>query len=270
MVLEFLGGLASNSLALMADAGHMLTDVGATGLALFAAWFAEHPASQQKTYGYYRLEILAAFVNGIVLVLIAGWIIYEAFLRLHQPLMVKGNILTLVAFGGLLVNLVSAGVLMKTAASHVNTRAVLTHIFSDVLGALGAIIAGVGILFFHAGWLDPFVSILIALLVLYSAWKLIEETTHLLLEGCPRHLSVEEIESALTGLHEIRAVHDLHVWSITQGKEALSVHIVVDEEEHYCPQLVSKIQDILKQKFGLTHLTIQLETPDFEEAEIHF
>ncbi len=270
MIVEFAGGMWSNSLALIADAGHMLTDVGAIGLALFAAWFSEHPASPQKTYGYYRLEIFAAFMNGVALAVISFFIVYEALQRLGHPPQIQGNILTWVATGGLVINLSSAAVLFSAGQSNINIRGAFIHILSDTVGSLGAIIAGICIIYFKFYQADPIFSILIAVLVLYNGWKLMQEALNILLEACPVHLSVTDIETALMNLPEIQAVHDLHVWSITCGKEALSAHIVVNDVVQYTPQLVTKIQDILKEKFGLTHSTIQLEPPDFEEDEIHF
>ncbi len=270
MIVEALGGFWSNSLALLADAGHMLADVGALGLALFAAWFSEHPSSAQKTYGYYRLEIFAALINGVALAVISLFIFYEAFQRFNHPANVKGMALMGIAAGGLAINLTSAAILFRSGKDNINIRGAFMHVLSDSLGSLGTIIAGALIFFLGFSQADPIFSIVIALLVLINAWKLIGETTNILLEGSPAHLSVADIETALTDLPEIRSVHDLHVWCITSGKEAMSVHIVVDNETHYTPDLVNKIQHVLKHRFGLTHLTVQLETPDFEEDEIHF
>jgi cobalt-zinc-cadmium efflux system protein len=270
MLIEFFGGLWVNSLALLADAGHMLTDVGAIGLALFAAWFSKQPCSSQKTYGYYRLEIFAALINGIALALISFFILYEAFMRLQHPLQIRAGILIWIASGGFILNLVSASILFKSSQHNINIRSAFFHVLSDSLGTLGTVIAGVFIYFWNFYQADPILSMAIALLVLINGWKLIQEATNILLEACPVHLSVADIESALIDLHEIRAVHDLHVWSITSGKEALSVHLVVEDAEHYTPELVMKVQQVLKEKFGLTHLTVQLETPNFEEDSIHF
>lgn len=269
MLLEFAGGIWSNSLALLADAGHMLADTAAIGLALFAAWFAAHPPSKQKTYGYYRLEILAAFLNGIVLVLVSLYIFWEAVHRFSHPEQVQGNVVLGIATVGLIANLVSAGLLYRSGQHNLNVRGAFLHVISDSLGSVGAIIAGICVMYFGFRMADPIISMFIACLVLYNAWRLIEEATNVLLEGCPVHLDVADIKAALIDLHEIRAVHDLHVWSITLGKEAMSVHIVVDEVAHYRPELVGKIQQVLKEKFGLTHITVQLETPDFIEEDIH-
>lgn len=271
MIVEFIGGLWANSLALLADAGHMLMDVGAVGLALFVAWFAEYPSSPQKTYGYYRLEIFAAFINGLALALISFYIVYEAIQRFqHPPEEIKGNYLMWIAGGGFVINLVSAAILYQPGQKNVNVQGAFMHVLSDSVGSLGAMIAGALVFFFGFYQADPILSILIAILVLVNGWKLIQETTNVLLEACPVHLDVPNITDALTDLPEVKAVHDLHVWSITSGKEALSVHIVVESPEHFRPELVTKIQHCLKEKFGLTHLTVQLEPPEFEEDEIHF
>ncbi len=270
MIIEFIGGLVTNSLALLADAGHMLTDVAAVGLALFAAWFSEHPASAQRTYGYYRLEILAAFINGVALVAISLFILFEAYQRVTAPPGVEGEYLMWIASGGLVINLISAAILFQPGQKNMNVRGALMHVLSDSLGSLGVIIAGILMINFQIYLADPIISAIIALLVLINAWHLVKEATNVLLEAAPHHLSVADIKCALTDMPEIQAVHDLHVWSIASHKEAMSVHIVVEEEVHYRPELVAKIQHVLKERFGLTHLTIQLEPPGFEEDEIHF
>lgn len=270
MIVEFIGGLWTNSLALLADAGHMLADVGAVGLALVAAWFAEHPPTAQKTYGYHRLEIFAAFINGVALAVISLYIFYEAYQRLFIPTDIKAPWLMVIATGGLVINLISAAILFKPGQKNINVQGAFAHVLSDSLGSLGVIIAGAIILYTGFTQADAIFSVIIGLLVLYNAWGLIQETLNVLLEACPIHLSVAEIEAALLDMPEIHAVHDLHVWSITSGKEALSVHVVVTEDSHFSPALVTKIQHALKEQFGLNHLTIQLETPDFEEDEIHF
>lgn len=270
MIVEFIGGFWANSLALLADAGHMLTDVGAIGLALFAAWFSEHPASSQNTFGYYRVEIFAAMINGIVLALISLVIFYEALQRFQNPPPVEGAVMLWISVGGLIVNLISAYILHNRMQQNINVKGAYAHVVSDCLGSLGAILAGISIIFFQFKLADPLFSILIGILVLYNAWKLIWEAANVLLEASPVHLNVDDIKQALIDIPEIKTLHDLHVWCITSGKEAMSVHVVVEDEAHYKPELVTKIQHVLKEKFGLTHLTIQLETPDFEEDDIHF
>lgn len=270
MVVEFLGGLWANSLALLADAGHMLADVGAITLALFAAWFAEQPASSQKTYGYYRLEIVAAFVNGIILAIMAAYIIYEAYERFKNPPQVEGALLMAIAAGGFVINLIAAAILFSPGQRNINVRGAFIHVVSDSLGSLGAVLAGASVMYFGFVQADAIFSVLIAVLVLVNGWKLIQEAVNILLEACPAHLNVAQIRQALTALPEVQSVHDLHVWCITSGKDAMSVHVVVEDPNHYTPELVTKIQHTLKDRFGLTHITIQLEPPDFEEDEIHF
>lgn len=270
MLVELIGGIWTNSLVLLADAGHMLTDVGAIGLALFTAWFVEHPASPQKTYGYYRLEIFAALINGVALFVISIGIFYEAFHRMQTPSEIKGVALTWIATGGLIVNLLSAAILYAPGQKNINMRAAFMHVISDSLGSIGAIIAGLSITYFGFYQADPVLSIIIAILVLINAWKLIEEASNVLLEASPKHLNVAEIQNALLDLPEVESLHDLHVWSITSGKEALSAHVVVKTESQFSSLVVSKIQQVLKERFHLTHITIQLETPDFEEDDIHF
>lgn len=261
MIVEFVGGWLANSLALIADAGHMLTDVGSLGLAVFAAWFAQHPATLTKTYGYYRIEILAAFLNSMLLIFISGFVLYEAFERLYHPEPVQGALMLWVAAGGLLVNIVAAFLLHRNAHDNMNVRAAFLHVLSDMLGSIGAIIAGWLIWQFHWLLADVVISALIALLVFINAVGLLKEAVHILLEGVPSHISVEQVLEVLKTMDEVEAVHDLHIWSITMGQEALSAHIVVKSINDYRPDVVDKVQDLLQTYFGLNHCTIQLEVP---------
>ena len=266
MVIEFVGGFWTGSLALLADAGHMLTDVGAVGLALFAAWFAQHPPSTaQKTYGYYRIEILAAFVNGLLLVALSGFVFFEAIQRFSHPHAVKGGVMMLIAVGGIIINLASAYILHKQASHNLNVRAAFLHVLSDTLGSVGAVLAGLFIWKFHWYWADGIFSMLIASLVLFSAVRLILDATHVLLEGSPPHLDVKSIEATLASFEQVKAVHDLHVWTIASGRESMSVHVEVASEQDFHPNTLHLLQRELIEAFGLYHVTIQLEPPDFED-----
>jgi cobalt-zinc-cadmium efflux system protein len=270
MVVEFAGGLYTHSLALLADAGHMLMDVGALSLALFASWMSVHPPSSRNTYGYHRLEIFAAFINGVVLAVLALVVFYEAWQRLQHPQPVSGVALTWIALGGRIDDLVAAAVLYQPGRQNLNMKAAFYHVLSDSLGSAGAVVAGLCVVYLGFNQADSLLSMLISLLILVNAWNLIRETVNVLLEACPTHLDVGDIRTALLSLPEVATVHDLHVWSITSGKEALSAHIVVRHTDDYTPQRVTDIQHMLKGRFGLTHLTLQLEPPGFEEDEIHF
>ncbi len=268
MFAEAIGGWLANSLALIADAGHMLTDVAALSLTLAAIWFASRPATAKKTFGYYRLEILAAFVNGIALVLISFWVIYEAFQRFNVPPDVKGLQLTLIAVGGLAVNLFAAFLLHSDHQHDLNMRGAWLHVVGDALGSVAAIIAGVAILAFGWTWADAVSSFLISLIIIFGAWRLIRESVNVLLEGTPAHINLKAVEEAIRKTEMVADVHDLHVWTITSGMDALSVHIVHAETISQ-KDLLQTIRAKLHDEFGIDHLTIQMETLETEEIETH-
>ncbi len=269
MFAEAIGGWLANSLALLADAGHMLTDACALTLTLGAIWFASRPATDRKTYGYYRLEILAAFINAIVLVLISLWVIFEAYQRWSIPPEVKGLQLTLIAVGGLIVNLICAWLLHSDHKHDLNMRAAWLHVVGDALGSVTAIIAGILIVSFGWIWADAMSSLLISLIIIYGSWNLIRETINVLLEGTPAHINIAEVETTIIQTEGVNAVHDLHVWTITSGLEALSAHVQHDETVVQA-ELLKRLRQRLHDEFGIDHLTIQMETPDFEDEDIHF
>ena len=263
MLAEAFGGWFANSLALLADAGHMLTDVAALSLTLAAIWFASRPATAKKTFGYYRLEILAAFVNGIALVLISLWVIYEAYERWNAPLEIKGFELTLIAVGGLVINLICAKLLHAGHEHNLNMHGAWLHVIGDALGSVAAIVAGVLIVSFNWLWADAACSVLISLIIIFSAWRLIRESVNVLLEGTPAHINLTAVEQSIRQTENVRDVHDLHVWTITSGMEALSVH-VVHEETVEQKSLLQLIRKNLHDEFGIDHLTIQMETSENE------
>ena len=270
MLAEVAGGWLTGSLALLADAGHMLADVAALMLALLAAWFAARPATPNKTFGYYRLEILAAFANGVVLVLVSLRILYEAYDRWAAPPEIgRGRLMVAVAAGGLLTNLACAWLLYGEHTKDLNMRAAWLHVLGDALGSVGAIAAGALVLAF--GWYraDPFFSALIALLIIWSSWNLIREATNVLLEGTPSHINLAAVEGAILETGGVEDVHDLHVWTITSGREALSAHV---RHAHAVsqPELLRSLRTKLHEQFGVDHLTIQMETGDFEDETFHF
>lgn len=269
MIAEAVGGWFANSLALLADSGHMLTDVAALALTLGAIWFALKPATRAKTYGYYRLEILAALVNGIALTLISIWVCYEAYTRLNSPPEVKGYGLTLIAIGGLIVNLICAWLLSANHHSNLNMRSAWLHVMGDALGSVAAIAAGILIIAFGWVWADAVSSILISIIIIYGAWNLIRESVNILLEGTPAHINMEAVEAAILETEGVTAVHDLHIWTITSGLEALSAHVRHDESVKQ-PELLKSLRNRLHEEFGIDHLTIQMETPEFEDENIHF
>ncbi len=269
MVAEAFGGWWTGSLALLADAGHMLTDVAALVLALMAMWFGARPATPSKTFGYYRLEILAAFINGVALVVVSLFIFYEAYERLPAPPRVQSGMMIAIASGGLLVNIFCAWLLHGDHEEDLNIRGAWLHIIGDALGSVGAIFAGV--LMAAYGWYqaDPLFSVLIGLLIIWSSWKLIREATNVLLEGTPAHINLAAVEDAILETRGVEDVHDLHVWTITSGREALSAH-VIHAPAISQPELLKELRAKLYDRFGVDHLTIQMETEDFEDEAFHF
>ena len=268
MVAEVVGGLLTNSLALLADAGHMLSDVAALGLSLFAVWIAERPPTPKRTYGYYRAEILAALANGATLIAISVYIFVEAYHRLWQPPEIQGAAMLAVAVGGLAVNLVGLWLLHGGREESLNVHGAWLHVLTDALGSLGAIAAAVLIWAFGWEWADPVASIVIGLLVVYSSWRLLAESVSVLLESAPRGIDVDEVYRTMRGVPGVLAVHDLHVWSITSGLNCLSAHVVA-AEPHAHAALLKTLRDTLHERFGLDHLTIQIEPEGFEESGAH-
>lgn len=258
MITEVIGGIVSNSLALLADAGHMLTDVGAIGLSLFALWFARRPPTPEKSYGYLRLEILAALLNGATLIVIAGAIVYEAIQRFAEPVEVHGGLMLAVATGGLLVNIVAALLLHRSAGESLNVRGAYLHVLGDLLGSVGAIAAAVVIL--TTGWsaADPIISILVALLILFSSWKLVREAVDVLLEAVPSHIDMREVQQVIDSIPGVDNVHDLHVWTVTSGFLAMSGHAVVTEPRDH-QRILTEIHQCMRHRFGIAHVTVQLE-----------
>jgi len=259
MLAEAIGGFLSNSLALLSDAGHMLTDVAAIALAMLALWFAARPATHQKTYGYYRMEILAALANGVALVVISLLIFLEALQRIRAPEPVRGLEVAVIGAGGLVVNAVSASLLLRGSQENMNMRAAFLHVVSDAIGSLGAVIAG--LLIWLKGILiaDPLISIAIAVLIVYSSWQLIRDAVNVLLEGTPAHIDISAVIGAMQRVSGIREVHDLHVWTLTSGKYQLSVHLVMCDGDE-ARTIVHAAQNQLRTQFGISHSTVQVDT----------
>jgi cobalt-zinc-cadmium efflux system protein len=267
MLAEVVGGWVSGSLALLADAGHMLSDVAALGLSLFALWIAQRRGDPQKTYGLYRLEVLAALVNGAALVAISIGIIVAAVRRLERPPEVMGPVLLFVALGGLAVNLVALALLSGGRRESVNVRGAWLHVLTDALGSVGAVTAGALVWALGWRWVDPAVSILIGLLVIYSAWDLLKEVLSVLMEHAPPHIDMGQVRAALAETPGVHDVHDLHVWVITSGIEALSCHVVADDGQP-AGELLHAMRETIHARFGIDHVTIQIEPPGFVEEEL--
>jgi cobalt-zinc-cadmium efflux system protein len=268
MLAEAVGGWLTNSLALVADAGHMLTDVVAMALTLVAAWFAERPATERKTYGYYRLEILAAFANGIFLVVLSVLVIFEAIERWSASPAILGREFTIIAVGGLIVNLIAAYLLSSTHKHDLGLRGVWLHTIGDLLGSIAAILAGAAIVAFGWLWADALSSIVISVIIIYGSWRLIVESVNVLLEGTPRHIDLRAVEAAILETEGVSGVHDLHVWTISSGIDALSAHINhYDDVPH--SELLTSVRQKLHDSFGLDHLTIQMETVDLETEALY-
>ncbi len=264
MVVEVIGGLLTNSLALLADAGHMLSDAISLGVAFLAFTLGERSANYSKTYGYKRFEILAAVFNGVTLILIAGFIFYEAYQRFTDPPEVASTGMLVIATIGLIVNLIVAWILMKgDTEENLNLRAAFLHVLGDLLGSVGAIVAALLILFFGWGWADPLASVLVALLILISGYRVTKDSFHVLMEGTPKNVDLEEIIQTIEDVQGVHSIHDLHVWSITSGQNALSCHAVVDPELSIreCQRILRRVESDLEEK-GVGHVTIQLESDD--------
>lgn len=268
MFLEFFGGLLTNSLALLSDSGHMLSDASSLLLSLIAIWFASKPPSANKTYGFYRFEILAALFNGITLFIVAGFIVWEAFERFFEPPTVASGSMMMIASIGLLANLISAWVLMRKGdvKNNVNLRSAYLHILSDALGSVGAILAGMVMLLFNWYIADPIISVVVALLILKSAWGIIQHSVHILMEGTPLTINQEEVKTALEGINGVINVHDLHIWTITSGLDSLSCHILIQDDKNN-QEILQQAINTIKDTFKIEHTTIQIETIDIQHNE---
>ena len=265
-VIELVGGILTNSLALQTDAFHMLTDVFALGYALVAAWIAQRPISLKRTYGYYRVEILSAFLNGIFLWAVVIFVLYEALQRIQQPANVQSLNMLIIAVLGLVANGLVALTLSRSRNKGLNIKGAFLHVIADILGSVGAISAG--LIMFFTGWYqaDPIASIMIGVLVFYSSGKIVRDSLNVLLEGVPPHIDVSSLERTILGMKGVENVHDLHVWSIADTKMCcMSSHVVVEEGTDR-RELITKLIDILKEQFGIDHTTIQLEGKDYPRA----
>lgn len=269
MLLEFFGGLITNSLALLSDSGHMLSDASSLFLSLVAFWFATRPASPKKTYGFYRFEILAALFNAVTLFVIAGFIVYEAFQRFFDPPTVASGTMMIIAGIGLLANLLSAWSLISKGdvKNNVNLRSAYLHVLGDALGSVGAIIAGVLMLLFEWYIADPIISVVVALLILKSAWGVLTTSIHILMEGTPITIDQKEVKATLEEIDGVIDVHDLHIWTITSGMDSLTCHILI-KDDHDSQDILQQAIDKIRDKFKIEHTTIQIEKSAIEHVEM--
>ena len=267
LVAEVVGGLLADSLALLADAGHMLSDSLSLGVALFAAWLAGRPSGPSRTFGFRRAEILAALFNGVTLVAISIWIFIEAGMRFGDPPEVEAGLMLGIAVAGLVINLVAARILYGHADESLNVSAALRHVFADVLGSVGVIVAALIIL--ATGWeyADPVVSVAIGLLILASSWSILRDSMQILLEGSPPGLDVREVGLAMAAVPGVTQVHDLHVWTITSGFPALAAHVLVDRDTD-CHATRRAVEGMLHERFGLEHTTLQVDHEGGELLQI--
>ena len=273
MVVEVIGGVLSGSLALLADAGHMLTDTMALGLAAVAFHVSKRAPDARLTFGYHRFQILAAFVNGLTLILIVGWILFEAVQRFIEPREVLGPMMLAVAAAGLVVNIIAFVVLHGGDQKNLNIRGAALHVLGDLLGSVAAIIAAVVII--YTGWMpiDPLLSIVVALLILRSAWLLVRRSGHILLQGAPEWLDVESMEAHIcSAVPAVGGVHHVHVWGLTPQDLVLTMHVHLDDESRNPTALIREIKALLKSEYGIGHSTIEIEygdCADYEAAAPH-
>ncbi len=257
MIIEFAGGWISNSLALVSDAAHMLTDIGAMLLNLFTIWLARRPTTLTMSFGYHRAEILGALLSGLLIWMISGVLIYESILRIQNPPEVKGPLVFVVATIGLMANLLSMKFLQAAKNENINVRAAYLHVLTDSLGSVAAIIAGGVLWLTHWRPIDPIVTILFSGLMLVSSWSLVKESVGVLMESTPNHVNPVEVKGMLLEIHEVQEVHDLHIWAVSSGKLALSVHLISEQSE----RVLNLANRILEDHFKIVHTTIQVEHP---------
>ena len=260
MVVEVAGGILSGSLALLADAGHMLTDAASIGLALTAMHFADRSHSVRRTFGYHRLEILAALVNALALWVIVAWVLFEAYDRFTSTTEIKGGLMLGIGVIGLGVNLIAAWILRRSSGNNINIEGAYLHVIADLLGSIGVVISGS--LIWAFGWTlaDPVASVVIAVLILVSSWQLMKKVVHVLLEGTPEHIDVYQLCRKLEAVEGVTLVHDIHVWTISAGNEALTAHILIDPDYRGdVEDLRLRLRDIVYNDFGIGHITLQVE-----------
>ena len=269
LLAEVGGGLLTHSLALLADAGHMLTDVGGLALALFAMKFAERPATSERTYGFYRVEILAALTNAVVLIGISVYILYEAYERFRKPPEVESGLMLVVAAIGLIVNLIGVYILRAGSSESLNVKGAYFEVISDLLTSIGVIVAG--IIMLTTGWYyaDPLISAGIGLFILPRTWMLLRDAVGVLLEGTPSDVNLTALREAISKVPGVSDVHDLHVWALTSGVNAMSVHAVLADGGSH-DNVLKAVQQCVTSEFRIAHATVQIESQGCAESETHF
>lgn len=267
MVAEIVGGLLTGSLALLADAAHMATDVGGLAFALFAIWIGERPPDARKTFGYYRAEILAALANGALLFGVAFYILFEAYERFREPVRVASGAMLAVAAVGLVVNLIGMYLLKAGAGESLNVKGAYLEVMSDLLGSVGVLVAAGLIWLTGWEWVDPAFSVVIGLFILPRTWRLLREAVDVLLEGVPREIDLPEVERAMSESQGVLGAHDLHAWSLTSGKHLLSAHVQVapgvDRDE-----ILKNLKAVLRERFGFDHVTLEIEKQEAHPGEL--
>lgn len=266
MTAEVIGGLLTGSLALLADAAHMLTDAGGLALALFAIRFAQKPATPQKTYGYLRTEVLSALVNAVVLLLLTIYILYEAYQRFRAPPEILSGPMLVVAVIGLIVNFISMRLLAAGSSESLNVQGAYYEVLGDMLGSLGVILAA--LIIFFTGWTlaDPIIAAGIGVFIVPRTWRLLSQAVHILMEGVPAEVDVSLLEKSLLEIPGVNAVHDIHVWTITSGIDSMSGHLVVTQMSDAKP-ILAAAKTLLREKFHLDHITIQIEDDEMRAGE---
>lgn len=260
MVAEVVGGLLSNSLALLGDAGHMLVDALALAISFVAIKIAQRPATTSRTFGYHRVEVMAALTNGVILLLIAAYILFEAYQRFRDPPEVETTLMLVVASVGLAANLIGMALLRRVRHSSINVRAAFWHILGDTIASVGVIVGGIIIAVTGWGIVDPIIAVVISCIILWGAFRLVRESTDILLEGAPGHLEVAEVNRVIRAVPGVRDVHDMHVWTITSGIHALSAHLLIDDQTvARSAEIARAVEQGLAKRFSISHTTLQLE-----------
>ncbi|UQZ34512.1 cation transporter [Paenibacillus sp. PK3_47] len=269
MLLEFFGGLITDSLALLSDSGHMLGDTVSLALSLVAMIFAVKPPSRKNTYGFYRFEIMAALFNGVTLFVIAGFIMWEAYQRFSAPPEVASGTMMIIASVGLLANLISAWSLMRKSnvKENINVRSAYLHVISDALGSVGALLAGLIMQLFSWYIADPIISVIVALLILRGAWGVMKQAFHILMEGTPPSVDINEVKEDFLQIDGVIDVHDLHIWSITSGLDALSGHLLIEDHKDHQTVLQQAVT-LVEEKFGIQHATLQIENSSLKHGNL--
>jgi len=267
LLVELTGGIVAQSLALLSDAAHMFTDTAALAIALLAIRISKRPADKKRTFGYHRFEILAAAFNAMLLLLVAVYILWEAWLRIKAPPEIQSNLMLVIAVVGLVVNLVSMQVLRSGQEKSLNVKGAYLEVWSDMLGSIGVIIAAVVILFTGWGWVDSLVAAAIGFWVLPRTWTLLKESMNVLLQGVPDGIDIDQVEQAIRSVPGVKDVHDLHIWALTSGKNVLSTHLVADSASGTEQHILTQVTELLHEQFDISHATVQVEGDGFEHDE---